>query len=132
MVRKMFVSMHVWIYICKKSPTGSPRTKWVSMDINRKFHYWWGKIVNMSELSPQDTALIPTTLLLFKMFLEFFLCDYFQNQFISYMRKINCANFLLTKNRIIWLYHPPCSSGLTSRQFRKPKLLSQKICWHWR
>ena len=66
------------------------------------------------QLSPQDTVLIPTTPLLFKTFLEFFICDYFQSQFISYMRKINCANFFLTRNRLIWPYHPPCSSGLTS------------------
>ena len=91
---------------------------------NRKFHYWWGKLINMSQLSPQDTVLIPTTPLLFKTFLEFFICDYFQSQFISYMRKINCANFFLTRNRLIWPYHPPCSSGLTSGWFISVQSLS--------
>ena len=91
---------------------------------NGKFHYWWGKLINMSQLSPQDTVLIPTMPLLFKTFLEFFICDYFQSQFISYMRKINCANFFLTRNRLIWPYHPPCSSGLTSGWFISVQSLS--------
>ena len=124
MVRKMFTSMHVWIYICKKKISHWFSYSQMSFYGNGKFHYWWGKLINMSQLSPQDTVLIPTMPLLFKTFLEFFICDYFQSQFISYMRKINCANFFLTRNRLIWPYHPPCSSGLISGWFISVQSLS--------